>query len=207
MTRTYHALHEIAERWAAEGHAPAAVLRDHVQSRIERIRETGYLSTEDRRIDRERVYVDMYTQCGLGVTGVLPRPTLNERIALTPLATCGSVSRQLRATLEQALQIDGGSVPGHLEELQECILGYLRQTQSVLRVAGEAQRDINLLLGRPLPEQPFAAADINTHIRLRGDREKGSPFLLDDLKEILSLDINVDKGAIEIRQEQMIARA
>ena len=207
MTRTYLALHQIAERWAAEGHGPAATLRDQLQSRIERIQQTGYLSTEDRRIDRERVYADMYAQCGLGVTGVRPRPTLNERIALTPLSTCGSISRQVRSTLEQALQIDDGSVPRHLDELQECILGYLRQTQSVLRVAGEAQRDINVLLGRPMPEQPFAVADINTHIRLRGDREKGSPFLLDDMKEMLGLDISVDKGAIEIRQAQMNARS
>jgi hypothetical protein len=207
MTRTYHALHEIAARWATEGHAPAAALRDKLQTRVERIRQTGYLSTEDHRIDRERVYADMYAQCGLGVTGVQPRPSLDERIALTPLATSGSVSSQLRNALEQALQIDDGSVPRHLEELQECILGYLRQTQSVLHVACEAQRDINLLLGRPLPEQPFDAADINTHIRLRGDREQGAPFLLDDMKQILNLDITVDKGAIEIRQAEMKARA
>lgn len=207
MTRAYHALHAIAGRWAAEGHAPAAALRDQLEARVERIQQTGYLSTEDRRIDRERVYADMFAKCGLGVTGVLPRPTLDERIALTPFATGGSIALKVRAALEQALQVDDGSVPRHLDEMQECIAGYLRQTQAVLRVAGEAQREINMLLGRTMPEQPFDAADINSHIRLRGDREKDTPFLLYDLKEMLRLDIALDKGAIEIRQVRMDARS
>jgi hypothetical protein len=54
------------------------------------------------------------------------------------------------------------------------------------------------LLGRAPPLRAFEAADINIHMRLRGDGDERSPFLLDELKDILAIDIIVDETRIVI---------
>jgi hypothetical protein len=198
MARTYATLATITETWAQVRAAPVVALRDRLRGHIDRINGAGYLATEDRRVDRENVYADMYAQCEAGLSGKAPAIGLAERISLCPAAAGDPASRQLRAVLQRHFSAGVQNASQHLDDLHACAMGFLHQTQAVLRSACEVQRDINQLLGRQPPRRPFDATDIDTHNRLRGDTESRAPYLVDELEEIFGIRIRLDKDVLEI---------
>jgi hypothetical protein len=201
MARTYETLGSIASSWALAGPAPVTALRDHLWNRILHIAKAGYLTTEERRVDRERVYADMYAQCAFGLAGAAPDQSLPERISVRPTSGDEAAERQLRGALVRYLGVAAYPPIPHLDAMHSCLMAFLRQTQGILRVACETQRSINTLLGRKQPERPFDAADIDIHIRLRGDTGNRSPYLLNDLEEILGIHITLDENDLVINDQ------
>ena len=204
MARTYETLGSIVDAWAPPVPTPEAVseavstFRERLHDSLTRIATSGYLATEERRIDRERVYADMYAQCAFGLTGAAPDKPLPERIAPQPTKNDETALLLLRAALVRKFGAAIISPIAGLDDMHICLMEFLRRTQAILRVACETQRRINTLLGRTPPQRSFNAADIDIHIRLRGDADTRPPFLLDDLEELLGIRITLDENQMVI---------
>jgi hypothetical protein len=206
MSRTYEKLGAIAGAWAAGGSTEVAVLRDRMQQGILHIAKTGFLATEERRANRESVYADMYAQCEFGLTGGAPAHPLPEQIAPQSTVHDETAGLLLRAALVRKFgAADAASV--RIDDMHACLMEFLRRTQAILRVASDVQRRINLLLDREPPRREFTAADINIHIRLRGDVGDSTPYLLDDLEALLGINITLDHHQMVIRDRINTAAA
>jgi hypothetical protein len=132
------------------------------------------------------------------LTGVALDQPLPERISAWRTSGDETAARQLRGALARYLGVAAYPPITHLDDMHACMMAFLRQTQGILHVACETQRSINALLGRKQPERPFDAADIDIHIRLRGDTENRPPYLLNDIEELLGIHIVINQDIIEI---------
>jgi hypothetical protein len=206
MSRTYEKLGSIAGAWAGSGNAAVTALRDRMQQGILHIAKTGFLATEERRANRESVYADMYAQCEFGLTGGAPAHLLPEQIAPQSTVHDETAGLLLRAALVRKFGAAVESATG-IDDLHACLMDFLRRTQAILRVAGDVQRRINVLLDRTPPRRAFSAADINIHIRLRGDIGASTPYLLDDLEDVLGIDITLDHHQMVITDRIKTAAA
>ena len=188
MTRTYETLASILDL-AGEAGPAAAALRDRFADHLVRMKASTYLGEEAWRTDRDRVFADMYGQCGLGLDGVWPTVGLPGR-----LAERGSPRGAARAVLIRQmirrLALAGPSP--WVEALADAILDFLRREQAVLRLAGEVQARINRLLGRPQPARPFTAADIDLHNQMQGAESRRLPYLLDELRDVFGVEVELD---------------
>ncbi|MCA3573356.1 MAG: hypothetical protein IOC86_05515 [Aestuariivirga sp.] len=103
----------------------------------------------------------------------------------------------LEADLSRIIAASGVTDPQALTDLAMAIAAFARDTQSLLAVAAQCQARINTMLARPAPMRPFAAEDINVHVRLQGQQPgKRLPFLLDELTSRLGVVLDIDAGHI-----------
>jgi hypothetical protein len=213
MARAYENLWTVADCWAAAGQPAVTALRDHLQASVDRITQSGYLATEERRSDRDAVYADMYAQCETGLTGEAPARTLPERIApqtrdlndpaalklRTALARHFGISNAIDAPLRRRSDQSPDALSWlTLGDMVSCLMDFLRRQQATLQLACEVQDKINALLGRSAPRRAFSASDIDIHIRLRGDTGERPPFLIDDLEQLFGIRITLDKDRLQI---------
>jgi len=195
MTRSYEAVAAAASAWA-QTDAPAALdVSARFQAHMQKVRSATYLGEERWRLDRDAVYADMYAQCVRGLTGAPPDRPLAERLRPRRSAAAAAFTAQLRAAL--APRFTGPEGAGHLEVMVETIADFALRTQAVLRLAVEAQGQLNRHLGRPAPRRPFTARDINIHNLLQGADVRRLPYLFDELEAALGLEFTVDGEALE----------
>ena len=199
MTRTYERLWTLMGDWqAASTHAAPAHWRETLQETMDGLSGASYLGAEQWRVDRERVYADMYARCGQGLREPLREAPLDELLAPRPQA----VSAAQRALLAQALAQRHGAPAAidapHVEAWVGTVADYLAQEQAILRVACAVQARINTLLGRTPPQRAFRAADIEIHVLLQGREGRRVPYLVDALQAWLGLQITVEADAVHI---------
>jgi hypothetical protein len=200
MARAYERMAAVCEAWAA-GAGPdepgVTALRERLRVHIGHMQASTYLATEEWRAQRDRVYADMFAQCGAG----LARPLLEEPLP-AQLAACRppfdpAFGQRLRASLAAALGTsDAGSL--HLHELAACLEQYFQTEQAIVRVACKVQQRVNALLGRPAPRHPFPAAHMNIHNLLQAKDVRRLPYLGAELEEALGIRVRVDQEAIEM---------
>ena len=196
MTRAYEKLTGIVEAMAAR--APAAALRDRLHGHMQRIAEAGFLAKEQWRADRQHVYADMYAHCTFGLTGAYPARPLDELLApaVSPDAT-----RARDAMREAMLRHFGDAAAGSagaIEAMLDVTIGFLGETQSVLRLACEVQAAINAHLGRARPTRPLEAADLDLHNKMQGRNDRRLPYLIDELQAVFGVRIALTKDVFEI---------
>jgi hypothetical protein len=197
MSRTYERLWTLVEAWSGDNSGTLMAFRDRLQSRVEILRETP-LATEEWRINRERVYADMYAQCASGLGSASSGATLSERIAPVWAAHHAHAADQLRALLRRRFCGTAIAEGPELESLVARLMDYFRQEQAIVRAACEIQQRINRLLGRTPPTRPFTASDIDIYNQIHGGGAARLPDLADELEEVLGLRIVVTQGSIEI---------
>jgi hypothetical protein len=205
--RTYEELHAIALAWARAEPSPAvlAALR-WLQPQIENLRGGTHLATEAWRADREVVYGDMHAQSERTLRGRLPVQSLAERLAPRVLSADDPAVRRLRAAIERHFGPGTEGAQQHFRaEWLACLLQYFTQAQAVVRVACEAQRETNRLLGRTPPVQAFQVADIDIYIQLEGSTEGRVPFLLDELERQFGLRVEIDSEAVRVQDTVVTA--
>jgi hypothetical protein len=200
MTRAYESLAGIAAG-AAPRSAAAERLRERLDERIERIRAAAFLSNEAWRADRERVYADMYAQCTYGLTGDHATAALAERIAPTHSLHQPPARATLRRSIARHFAADAAACAADIERMLDAIMTYLSQAQSVLRVACEAQANINRHLGRAQPARAFTAADIELHNRLQGRHDKRVPYLVSEIEALFGVQIALDEDTLVILED------
>lgn len=206
MTRTYERLWSLVQAWhAAGGPPPVGAFVDHLRAIMESLKTASYLGTEQWRVDREKVYADMYRQCArglpLGDDGETASVSLTERIAPRRDAPLQAVEQQLRDILRRHFACASATDKSFLQQVVTCVMDYLSQEQAILRVACATQQRINTLLGRTPPQQPFSAAEIDIHVLLQGREARRVPNLGDELERILGIELTVHQDRVEIGRE------
>ena len=196
MTRAYERLWSVLET-PADAFSPAVhALRDHLEDKIERLKTQSYLAHESWRSDRERVYDDMYQQCGLALGCPSDAPRL--AVAIAPFSTPDHAifADQLRWLLQQRCAADPRSPSPVLESLLDCVMGFIVQVQAVLRAAAPVQYAINGLLGRVQPDRPMQASEIDIHNLLQGEETRRLPYLLSEIETLLGVSFGITKDTL-----------
>ena len=197
MARAYESLTRITSAWAADGGtAGVATFAARMAGHLQRVRASGFLAHEGWRVDRERVYGDMFERCAEGLGRPASAPL--ERLLAPGYAPVGAATA-LRDALRARFAPASPVAAGRLAEVQACLLDFLCRTQAILRAGTRVQRDINQLLGRAQPAQPLAALDLDIHNRLQDGRGRPRPaYLVSEIAALLDLDIRLDACVLEI---------
>lgn len=198
MTRSYERLATVAEAWSQNGGPAVQGLRDHLRGLLDALHASTFLATEAWRADREKVYADMYAQCGRG----LGRPASNASLPglLAPVRTGHHLQaeRRLAEALEQRYGRADRWDNADLCRMVDAIMDFLLQAQAVLRTATEVQQRINRHLHRPAPQRAFSAADLDIHNLMQGSATRRLPYLPDELERLLGVKITLDSAQFEI---------
>lgn len=203
MTRAYEQLWDIAQAWQASAAGTPAVtaLVERLRGILAHLKTSTYLGAEQWRVDRQKVYADMYRQCGKGLNIPQHAQSLTERIAPRRDARLLEVEQQMRSLLSRHFQCqDVADAAPHIEKFLTCLVDYFSQEQAILGVACATQRHINALLGRTPPQRPFSAAEIDIHVLLQGRDARQVPYLGGELGAILGVEIVVHQDRITITE-------
>ncbi len=203
MTRAYEQLWDIAQAWqASAGSTPAVdAFVERLRGILAHLKTATYLGAEQWRVDRQKVYADMYRQCGKGLNIPEHAQSLTERIAPRRDTHLLQVEQQMRGLLSRHFQCqDVAHAAPHIERFLTCIIDYFSQEQAILGVACATQRHINALLGRTPPQRPFSAAEIDIHVLLQGRDARQVPYLGGELGAILGITIAVHQDRITLTE-------
>ncbi|MFO1151084.1 MAG: hypothetical protein U1E62_22130 [Alsobacter sp.] len=186
MSRGYEAVAGLAKDAVAAGQADFGPLHDRMQAHLKSLRYRTYLGSAERRVSREAAYGAIYEGCGHGLADGLPG------LAQSFAAARGSGSSALRAQIGDALAPSPLSPGPWRDRLAEVLADHALETQAILRVAVRDQLALNAELGRAPAIRPFSAADADVHGLLQGHEVRRLPFLLDELRDLLGLDLDID---------------
>ena len=200
MTRAYEQIAAIAATWSGDDWRPLVALRERMRDHLDHVKQNTLLGSEEWRVDRERVYADMYDQCGRGLQGECFAADLRAELALISSADQDAVADELHGILLRRLRPIGARATALVRELSTCIMDFLVREQAVLRTASAVQAKINRLLGRTPPERLFSAADIDVHNLLLGVESRRLPYLIDELEQLFGIGIVLDPDSISISQ-------
>jgi hypothetical protein len=193
MSRAYDALGEIAASAAAAGYASFQPFHERIAGHVAALKTGTFLATEAWRVDRERVYADMYEQCGRALSTGAWSPGLPEQMVPAWSASHAAVELKLRAALRAAFGDNR-----YTDDMLTCLMDFVVQEQAVLRVATAVQARINRLLGRTPPVRPFGSAEADVHNLLQGSESRRLPYLLDEIEDALGIKIAINAHHIEV---------
>ena len=198
MARAYEQLAAIASDWQA-ARTPA------VNEWIERmaghravLRDSTYLAHESWRVERERVYAEMYAACGegLGVPG--PADALTRLMAawLSPQQT--RLTDRLVTMLASSLGLSCDQADRELRAIAAVLLDYLGRVRAVVTVAHSLQTGINSRLGRAQPVRPLEAGDLELYQRLAASEAARLPDLITEIETVFGLDVHITRASLVI---------
>jgi len=197
MTRAYEQLVPMV----TDGPGP---LRERLEHSLTFLRTMTRQNTEERRLKREQVYVEMYERSVNGLGSAAQQGTLLERIAPVAVGNDAEASARLQTLLQRRLS--GMADAGAIDQMVDVLMDYFRREQGILRTASAIQESINRLLGRKPPSRALTGADLAIHYRLLESIYAAEhlastgghlPNLVDELQEQLDLRIVVTGDAIE----------
>lgn len=155
---------------------------------------------------RLAAYDAMYRQCGCGLSGRAPDPSLQQRSERQPPLPAETMAA-LRAAFERHLSDLAGS-KALAADLAACLGRFIGHVQAALDAALEAQGRINALLGREAPTRPFTGRDLATGPFVGRDlaqyrpgedaRPQVAPFLVDDIAWVLGVAIEIGAEKVTI---------
>jgi hypothetical protein len=200
MTRTYEKLANITRDWSGEKTLELVLFREHLQDKLAVLKNQTYHATEEWRVNRERVYSEIFEHCATGL-GQFTQPGLRELISVPQGAEHFIVKTKLRALLRQRLCADPLECVAEIEAVLDCLMDFFVKAQSILVVACGVQSRINALLGRAQPAREFSAADIDIHVVLQGNEARRLPYLTNELESLLGFGVSVTRDAIVVSQK------
>jgi hypothetical protein len=197
MTRTYAQLSEIVESASNESTDALRELGAYLSSKAEILRNESLHATEEWRVNRERVYDDIYQHCELGLNRTV-RQSLLETVAPGAVDDDRAIAAELRATVRERLCGPETAGVAAAERIADCLMTYFLRARATLGLACEIQERINMILGRPSPKRAFTAADIDIHILLQGNESRKLPYLINELESVLGFGVDITKDRIAI---------
>jgi hypothetical protein len=198
MTRTYARMAAIVKDWGGVRTPTLERLHAYLQDKTDVLQKETFHATEEWRANRERVYGDIFAQCAAGLGDPVRQP-LAHRVAGRLGEEHRAAAETLRAVLHERCTAGDGSDQGGVDWLVETLMHSFVRTQEILCLAGDVQRRINDLLGRPQPTRPFTATDVDVHVLLQADEARRLPHLLDELERLLGFHVVITCEQLEIR--------
>ncbi|QRO00175.1 hypothetical protein JRI60_14705 [Archangium violaceum] len=172
---------------------PGGVL-GRLRARVERDWEIILPTRLDQATQRdwaEARYIEMFDQAQRGLRGFREDALLHLRDAFTPARD--EVDGRAHLRLRELVRSRAGSLPGNqgdvLDVVADATAEFLAIERSALRALEDVQRQVNALLQRPHPARKFSGADLALHHRLRVGTIGVLPYLLDVLRDELSIAI------------------
>jgi len=197
MTRTYARMAQLAQDWIGPRSETLAHLDAYLREKMDVLRNETHHATEEWRTNRQRVYADIYAQCAIGL-GDPVRHGLSERISGRLNGEHRATGDTLRTILQRHFGGGEGNEASSVEWLVETLMHFFVRTQQVLALATETQQRINSLLGRPQPQRPFSATDMDIHVLLQAEEARRLPHLLDELERLLGFRVAITAETLEI---------
>ena len=197
MTRSYEQLVPIVAGWSG-------TLHERLEQSLIFLRTLTRQNTEERRLKREQVYVEMYAR-SVSALDTASRGTLRECIA--PVAVGNDAEASVRLNMLLQRRFSGIAGLHSIENMVEVLMDYLRREQAIIRTASGIQHSINSLLGREPPSRPLTGADLAIHYRLLESLYSAAdlasagghlPYLVDELEQQLGLHLVVTGDAIHV---------
>ncbi|MEJ8834908.1 hypothetical protein [Ramlibacter sp. AN1133] len=199
MTRTYARLAQLVQDWVGPRTETLERLDTYLREKMEVLRNETHHATEEWRLNRERVYADIYEQCAFGL-GDPVRQALSERISGRLTEQHRATTETLRANLQRHFGGEG-TESSSVDWLVDTLMHFFVRTQQALALATETQQRINTLLGRQQPQRPFSATDVDIHVLLQADEARRLPHLLDELERLLGFRVAITADTLEISNE------
>lgn len=206
MTRTYELLVPIVAQWSGPTAAGVRAFQEQLERSLTFLRTLTRQNTEERRLKREQVYVEMYARSANALGSSSQSGTLQERIAPVAVGNDAAACARLKTLLQRRFSEVADADASAIEHMVDVLMDYLRCEQAIVRTASGIQRSINELLGRKQPSRALTGSDLAIHYRLLASLYTAEhlasaggrlPHLIDDLEEHLGLQIVVTGDAIE----------
>jgi hypothetical protein len=196
--------------WKGPNSAGLETLRAAFEPVVETVPAGGWLDEAEVRRRRLAAYYDMYGQCGYGLTGRCPEPSLQARYEQPPPPPAKTL-----AALETAFARRLGDVAGHdalSADLAACLGRFIAFVQAALRTSLEVQGRINALLGRSAAGESIAGRDLARYTIFRGGARppgasEAAPFLVDEIADLLGVTVGIDAGAVTVAPAPLRSRA
>jgi hypothetical protein len=197
MGRSYEEIGKIIESEPLINTPVMMSLRAFMEAQREPLMAT-YLAHETWRASRERVYADMYQQCGRGLPNFGDAPGLD--VVLSPVWTDAHrrTEAALQVILRQRLETPNETHAAFIRTLSAGLMNFLLREQAVLRTATAVQSAINRLLGRDEPRRAFGAAEIHVYNQMQGPDLKPLPYLIHEMERLLGIQIDLDGNSLTI---------
>ena len=204
MTRTYEQLVPIVAEWTDARVRP---FQERMERSLTFLRMLTRQNTEERRLKREQVYVEMYARSANALHTTGSGDSLPERIAPVAAGNDAEASARLHTLLKGHFDGVQGADDAAIGRMTAVLMDYFRREQAIVRASAEIQQNINRLLGRHPPSRPLTGTDLAIHYRLLESvyteehlASAGGhlPYLVDDLEEQLQLRIVVTGEAIDV---------
>ncbi|MBV8686623.1 MAG: hypothetical protein JOZ90_12010 [Alphaproteobacteria bacterium] len=194
-------LHEILLAWKGSDSPRLEALRDRSARIQETTADVGWLAQDSFRKSRLAAYNEMYQQCGFGLTGQYPEPSLYERYENPPPLPPATLAELERAFARHLHDLEGGEAL--FGQLAAWLGRYIAFVQEALRVSLDVQANINALLGRQPPSRPFQGRDLARYINMdksvdSKNERREVPFLIDDIARYIGLTIDVTVDGVAI---------
>ncbi|MBM0106802.1 hypothetical protein JM946_18875 [Steroidobacter sp. S1-65] len=204
MTRSYEQLVPIVAEWADDRARP---FQERMERSLTFLRMLTRQNTEERRLKREQVYVEMYARSANALHTTEVDESLKERIAPIAVGNDAAAGASLHTLLKRRFDGIRGADDAAIARMTAVLMDYFRREQAIVRASAEIQQNINQLLGRQPPSRPLTGTDLAIHYRLLEAVYTAEhlatvgghlPYLTDDLEEQLQLRIVVTGDAIDI---------
>jgi hypothetical protein len=197
MTRTYEQLFTLTGGWNGARSAAVDALQQHLQEKMDILKNQTLHATEEWRINRENVYADIDEHCRAGL-GLAPQAGLAQRIKQGMGSDAVCIEAQLQVHIARHLHMAADTRDANVLALAQCLSHFFRQARAVLNIATGVQNEINRLLGRAPANRDFTLADMDVHVILQGSEARRLPHLLDALQTLLGFTAAITKDAIRI---------
>jgi len=204
MTRAYEELVPIVTEWTGSAADAARLFRERLERSVTFLRTLTRQNTEERRLKREQVYVEMYARSAQALNTSPAWESLSQRITAVAVGNDADASDQLHSLLQQRFS---GADDVSIARVVNVLMNYFRCEQAIVRAGNEIQQRINQLLGRERPTRSLTGADLAIHYRLLESIYNAEhlasvgghlPYLVDDLEQQLNLRIVITGEAMDI---------
>jgi len=185
MIRTYEQLDDVLAAWPCHGNTILQQLRTSIRRKVEFFQNDSVFNDEAIRCSREAVLEDMFRKAGegLGLSGA----DLDLFRYIAPAAQADSAEEKSLYSLLHAQLFSCEDEAPLLASVNELLMRFFLREQGIVKSVTVIQTQINCLLGRAPPSQPFLASDINLYFLMQ-DGPRRLPYLVrEEINGILNI--------------------
>jgi hypothetical protein len=196
MAHSYERIAETVEAWPSINTPSFTAFRHSMRAHRASLKRSS-LAHETWRVSYEKAHAYSYQQCGRGITGIPDALGLDVLLAPTRTSLYRRVEVELQGILRSRFEFVGDTTDALVQNLSNSVTDFLLRAQQVLRTGVDVQNDINRLLGRERPKRAMSAADMDVHSLIQRDAGR-LPYLIDELRRLLTIDIDFDGDRLAI---------
>ncbi len=207
MGRAFEQLAAIASGWKAPRTAAVSAWIERMAAHQGVLRDSTYLAHESWRVDRERVYAEMYAACGEGLGAHGPADALPRLLAVWPGPQDARLKERLVTMISRSFGMPRTRAGRDVRAIATVLLDYMGRVRAVIDLAQALQTGINARLGREQPARALESTDLELYQRLVNSEAARLPDLLREIEAVFGLSVRITRAGIDIDPQRMDAPA